>query len=166
MTYYDFPFFLSFAKYNIFGTIIYLGKRFLLRVQEEKVLWIDDADDTRYHCFHEWIYKLNVPKWSSGYIRRKLEKHIFPCESIGLVPNIEMTNISASNCPIYMMVGLLDSTQLVLLKSGEKKWSYLLQINYSTFKVIQRSNQGQRKMLFKKLLILLVLPALGNGDCG
>ena len=100
MTYRDFSFLLSFVKYKIFGTITYWGKYFLLRVQEETVLGIDDADATRYHCFLEDIYELNV--------------------SIGLDPKIEMENISVSISPICMILSSLDLSKLVLSESGEK----------------------------------------------
>ena len=95
-----FSFFLSFVKYDIFYTVIYWEKRYFLRAQEEKVLEVHDADATRYHCFLEDIYELNV--------------------SIGLDPKIEMENISVSISPICMILSSLDLSKLVLSESGEK----------------------------------------------
>ena len=50
----------------------------------------------------------------------KWKNIFFLYKSIGLVPKIEITNISASICPVCVILGSLDSSKLVLLKSGEK----------------------------------------------
>ena len=61
MTYHDFSFFLSFVKNNIFQAIICREKHFLLKVQEEKILWLASANATQYHRFQVCIYKRNLP---------------------------------------------------------------------------------------------------------
>ena len=115
MKYYDFPFFLSFVKYNIFYIEIYWGKPFL-RV----LFWICGAEATLYNCFVAYINKINAPRWINGYIRRKVEKSIVLDKSIDLDPEIRISNILVSNCPIFMILGSLNSSTLVLSRSSNK----------------------------------------------
>ena len=89
-------------------------------------------------------------KWKNIYLLYK---------SISLVPKIEITNISASICLICMIMGSIDLSELELSKSGEKM---VISITNQQF-LLSRSTLGQRKMLFKKLLNVLVLPAHGYG---
>ena len=142
MTYYDFPFFLSFVKYNIFFTIIYWGKRVLLRAQEEKDLGIAGVDATQYHCFVVYFYKLNVPKWISGYIRRKVEKTIFSVWIYWFGGQIKISNISASRCPIFMILGSLNLSRVVLARSSAKIVIYITDQLF----LLSRSYKGQLKV--------------------
>ena len=98
----------------------WLRKRSLLRVQEEKILGLAGADATRYHCFLVWIYKLNVPKWFSGYIRRKIENYLLLYESIDLEPKIKILNISASKRLMFLSLDSLDLSHLVLVRASDK----------------------------------------------
>ena len=84
----------------------------------------------------------------------KWKNIFFLYKSIGLVPKIVITHISATICPICIILGPLDSSQLVLSKSGNGHIYYKSTI--STFKVLQRSTQGQRTTLYKKRLTVLV----------
>ena len=73
-------------------------------------------------------------------------------------PKIIISNIYASNCLICMILDLLNSSHLVLARPSDKMVIYIYnKSNISTFKVIQRSTQGQRKILYKKRLTVLVV---------
>ena len=122
MTYHDYSFFLSFVKYNTSGTIIYWGKRFLLRVEEEKVLELDDADANRYQCSLVQIYKLNVPKWIGGYIRKKVEKAIFLYKYIGVDPKV-IYQISQDLVIRFVMI--LGLSKLMLARWSNKVLIYI-----------------------------------------
>ena len=152
MTYHDFCFFLSFVKFNIFHTIIYWEKHFLLRVQEKKVLGKAGADAMRYYCFVVYFYKLNVPKWISGHIRRKVEKKLFfRFKSIDLDPKIKIFNISASRCLIFMILGLLNLSHEVLARSSDK---IVVDITDQLF-LLSRSYKGQLKVKQKCCILCI-----------
>ena len=90
------------------------------------------------------------------YKKKSGKKLFFLYKSIHLDPIITIANISASNCPICMILDSFDLSHLVA-RSSEKNGHIYNKSNISTFKVMQRSTQGQRKMLDKKRLTLLVL---------
>ena len=72
--------------------------------------------------------------------QKKSGKHFFLYKSIDLVPKLEISNISASICPICLILDSLDSSQLLVSKSGKKtvipitnklfllSWSYKLKV--------------------------------------
>ena len=152
MTFYDFPFILSFVKYNIFFTIIYWGKPFLLRAQEENVFRIAGVDATQFHCFIVYFYKLNVPKWISGCIRRKMKKnYFFLFKSIDLDPKIKISNISASRCPIFMILGSLNLSHVVLARSSDKIVIYIADQPF----LLLRSYKGQLKVKQKCCILCI-----------
>ena len=72
-----------------------------------------------------------------------MKRHIFLYKSIGLDPQIKMTNISASICPVCVILGSLeDSSHLVLSKSDEK---LVISITNQLF-LLSRSYKGQLKV--------------------
>ena len=78
----------------------------------------------------------------------KWKNIFFLYKSIDLVPKIEITNISASICLIHVSLGLLNSSQLALLKSGEKM---VISITHLLF-LLSMSYKGQLKVKEKSCL--------------
>ena len=83
-----------------------------------------------------------------------MEKLFFLFKSIDLDPKIKISNISASRCPIFMILGSLNLSRIVLARSSDNSYIYYKSI-ISTFKDIQRTTQGQTKMLHLLVLGLL-----------
>ena len=77
---YEFSFFLSFVKYNLFYIEIYWGKRFFLRTQEKRLLGIDGANAT--NMIVSWC-KLMYLTHLSGY------KNLFLVNLLVWTPNLK-----------------------------------------------------------------------------
>ena len=82
---------------------------------------------------------------SVATLEEKWKNIFFLCKSIGLGPKIEMKNISASICPICMILG---SSQLVISKVVEKM---VTSITNQLF-LLSRSYKGQLKVKVKGCL--------------
>ena len=95
-----------------------------------------------------------------------MKNHIFLYTPICLDPNIEISNIAAFSCPIFMILGSLDLSKFALAKSSARRPS-VLQVNYFHFQGhIQRTTQGQTQCCLRSIKLYLfhdmVLGLTGN----
>ena len=79
------------------------------------------------------------------------KKLFFLFKSYDLDPKIKISNISASTCPIFMILGSLNSSHVVLARSSDK---IVIYIKDQLF-LLSRSYKGQLKVKQKCCILCI-----------